>query len=68
MIKQPSRAMAALLCDMKEPVESICARATAEAGLVSPANYNSPGQIVISGEEAGVARAMALAKRSSSKA
>lgn len=60
-------AMAALLGDMKVPVESICARATAEAGLVCPANYNSPGQIVISGEETGVERAMALAKESGVK-
>lgn len=65
-IRRPG-AMAALLGDMSEPVESICARATAEAGLVSPANYNSPGQIVISGEEAGVERAMALAKQSGAK-
>ena len=60
-------AMAALLGDLREPVEAICARATAEAGLVSPANYNSPGQIVISGEEAGVERAMTLAKEAGAK-
>lgn len=60
-------AMAALLGDTREPIESICARATSEAGLVSPANYNSPGQIVISGEEAGVERAMALAKEAGVK-
>jgi [acyl-carrier-protein] S-malonyltransferase len=59
--------MAALLGDLKEPIESICARATAEAGLVSPANYNCPGQLVISGEEAGVERAMALAKEAGAK-
>jgi len=59
--------MAALLGDLTEPIESICARATAEAGLVSPANYNSPGQLVISGEEAGVDRAMALAKEAGVK-
>jgi [acyl-carrier-protein] S-malonyltransferase len=60
-------AMAALLGDLKEPVESICAKATVEAGLVSPANYNSPGQVVVSGEEAGVERAMALAKEAGAK-
>jgi [acyl-carrier-protein] S-malonyltransferase len=65
-VRRPG-AMAALLGDLKEPVESICARATAEAGLVSPANYNCPGQIVISGEEAGVERAMALAKEAGAK-
>lgn len=65
-VRRPG-AMAALLGDMGEPVESICARATSEAGLVSPANYNSPGQIVISGEEAGVARALAIAKEAGLK-
>jgi [acyl-carrier-protein] S-malonyltransferase len=65
-IRRPG-AMAALLGDLKEPVESVCARATAEAGLVSPANYNCPGQIVISGEEAGVERAMVLAKEAGAK-
>jgi [acyl-carrier-protein] S-malonyltransferase len=59
--------MAALLGDLREPIESICAKATAEAGLVSPANYNCPGQLVISGEEAGVERAMALAKEAGAK-
>jgi [acyl-carrier-protein] S-malonyltransferase len=65
-VRRPG-AMAAILGDTTEPIESICARATSEAGLVSPANYNSPGQIVISGEEAGVERAMALAKESGAK-
>lgn len=60
-VRRPG-AMAALLGDLNEPIEAICARATAEAGLVSPANYNCPGQLVISGEEAGVERAMAMAK------
>lgn len=54
--------MAAILGDTSEPIEAICTRATAEAGAVVPANYNSPGQVVISGEEAGVERAMALAR------
>jgi [acyl-carrier-protein] S-malonyltransferase len=65
-VRRPG-AMAAILGDLKDPIESICAKATAEAGLVSPANYNSPGQIVISGEEAGVERAMILAKAAGAK-
>jgi [acyl-carrier-protein] S-malonyltransferase len=60
-------AMAAVVGDLKEPIESICARATAEAGLVVPANYNSPLQIVISGEKSGVERAMVLAKEAGAR-
>jgi [acyl-carrier-protein] S-malonyltransferase len=65
-VRRPG-AMAALLGDLNEPIESICAKATAQAGLVSPANYNCPGQLVISGEEAGVERAMAMAKEAGAK-
>ena len=65
-VKRPG-AMAAILGDTSEPIESITAKATSEAGLVSPANYNCPGQIVISGEEAGVERAMVLAKEAGAK-
>jgi [acyl-carrier-protein] S-malonyltransferase len=60
-------AMAAILGDLTQPIEDVCARATREAGLVVPANYNAPGQIVISGEVAGVERAMALAKDAGAK-
>ena len=59
--------MAALLGDPSRPIEEICAEASAEAGLVVPANYNAPGQIVISGEPAGVTRAMELAKAAGAK-
>lgn len=55
-------AMAALLGDPDRPIEAICDEATREAGTVVPANHNAPGQLVISGEVAGVERAMALAK------
>ncbi|MEP6494534.1 MAG: ACP S-malonyltransferase [bacterium] len=65
-VKRPG-AMAALLGDTTRPIEDICAEATAEAGVVVPANYNSPGQVVISGEEAGVERAMVLAKEAGIK-
>lgn len=56
-------AMAAILGDTSRTLDEICAEASAEAegGLVVPANYNSPGQVVISGEVAGVERAMELA-------
>jgi [acyl-carrier-protein] S-malonyltransferase len=44
-------AMAAVLGLADEEVERLCA----ETGDVWPANYNCPGQLVISGREAGVA-------------
>src|SRR4051812_49069694 len=55
-------AMAALLGETSRPIEEICDDATKAAGTVVPANYNSPGQLVISGEAAGVEKAMELAK------
>jgi [acyl-carrier-protein] S-malonyltransferase len=60
-------AMAAILGDTGRPIEEICEQASREAGLVVPANYNSPGQLVISGETDGVERAMALAKEAGAK-
>ena len=60
-------AMAAILGTLSRPIESICDQATSEAGLAVPANYNSPAQIVISGEIAGVERAMVLAKEAGAK-
>jgi [acyl-carrier-protein] S-malonyltransferase len=59
--------MAAILGEMSRPIEAICDDATAEAGVVVPANFNCPGQIVISGEVAGVERAMALCKEAGAK-
>lgn len=60
-------AMAAILGSLQLPIEEICDRATTEAGLAVPANYNCPGQIVISGEVAGVEKAMELAKDAGGK-
>ncbi|MGH7668485.1 MAG: ACP S-malonyltransferase [Gemmatimonadaceae bacterium] len=59
--------MAAILGDPAEPIDVICARASQEAALVVPANYNAPGQVVISGEPAGVDRAMELARELGAK-
>ncbi|MGH7487979.1 MAG: ACP S-malonyltransferase, partial [bacterium] len=54
--------MAAILGTTTSPIEELCAQASAEAGLVVPANYNTDEQTVISGEIRGVERAMELAK------
>jgi [acyl-carrier-protein] S-malonyltransferase len=59
--------MAAILGTTSTPIEEICKRATKEAGLVVPANYNTDEQTVISGEIAGVERAMELAKEAGAK-
>ena len=61
-------AMAAVLGTLTVSIEQICDEATDQAGLVVPANYNCPGQIVISGEVAGVERAMELIKLAGAKA
>jgi len=60
-------AMAAILGDTNRPIEEICAQASAEAGTVVPANLNCPGQLVISGEVAGVEKAMELCKAAGAK-
>lgn len=61
-------AMAAVLGAEDAMVEEVCAAASGD-GVVVPANYNSPGQIVIGGDAAAVDRALAeLAARGVRKA
>jgi len=59
--------MAAILGKLSVPIDDICAQASREAGLVVPANYNTDEQVVVSGEIAGVERAMDLAKAAGAK-
>lgn len=59
--------MAAVIGLQAEKVVEVCAQATAESGIVQCANFNSPGQIVISGTVEGVKKAMELAKASGAK-
>jgi [acyl-carrier-protein] S-malonyltransferase len=59
--------MAAILGTTTVPIEEICERASKQAGLVVPANFNTDDQVVISGEIAGVERAMELAKEAGAK-
>jgi [acyl-carrier-protein] S-malonyltransferase len=60
-------AMAAILGNLSIPVEELCDQASGD-GVVVPANFNSPGQVVISGEVQAVERAMVLAKDAGAKA
>ena len=58
--------MAAIIGLSDEQVEDICKQA-ADAGIVRPANYNSPGQVVISGSVPGVHKAMEIAKENKAR-
>lgn len=69
--KKPST-MAAIIALPDETVEKICAEVSTDDNIVVPANYNNPGQLVISGDieavntacakltEAGAKRALVL--------
>ena len=59
-------AMAALLRLEASAVEEIC-REAAQGEVVSPANFNSPRQVVIAGHTGAVARAVALARARGAK-
>lgn len=64
-VRRPG-AMAAVLGTLDQPIDLICRHASA-AGVVVPANYNSPEQVVVSGESAAVDRVMELAKAAGAK-
>lgn len=59
-VPQGGGAMAALLGIERETVEKICEEVE---GIVEVANYNAPGQIVISGEGQAVNAAVSLARK-----
>jgi [acyl-carrier-protein] S-malonyltransferase len=64
--EQQPGTMAALVGLSPEVTEKLCREASA-AGIVQPANFNSPGQIVISGSVEGVRKAMELARTRGAK-
>jgi [acyl-carrier-protein] S-malonyltransferase len=59
--------MAAVLGLEDGAAAALCRSATSEGGVCVPANYNSPGQIVISGDRPAVERAMGLAREAGAK-
>lgn len=59
-------AMAAIIGLEDEVVEALC-REVASVGLVVPANYNSPGQLVVSGETTAVEALIDRAKKAGAK-
>ncbi len=64
-VDRPGTMAAIIGLDPKTVVDA-CEKAS-EAGVVQAANFNSPGQIVISGSVPGVRRAMELAKERGAK-
>ncbi|GEL06856.1 ACP S-malonyltransferase [Salisediminibacterium halotolerans] len=66
-VPEGSGAMAAVLGMERADLESVTEEAAQTAGAVEPANYNAPGQIVISGSREGVEKAVGLAKERGAK-
>ena len=64
--EQNKGTMAAVIGLESNKVDEICAKASAE-GVVQCANFNSPGQVVISGSVNGVKKAMELCKTEGAK-
>jgi [acyl-carrier-protein] S-malonyltransferase len=58
--------VAAVLGLSSELVQEAC-REASSLGVVAPANFNCPGQVVIAGEKAAVERALELAKAKGSR-
>ena len=59
--------MAAIIALADDKVEEICNAVTKEGNVVVAANYNCPGQIVISGSIEGIDKACALMKEAGAK-
>ena len=59
--------MAAILALPDATVEQICAEVSASGNVVVAANYNCPGQIVISGDTEGIAKACEAMKAAGAK-
>jgi [acyl-carrier-protein] S-malonyltransferase len=59
--------MAAIIGMDEEPLARLCSRISTEAAPVTIANYNSPGQLVISGAVTAVEEVMILAQEEGAK-
>jgi len=67
-VPQGQGKMAAILGLSRAEITRLCRQASAEgAGVVGPANFNAPDQVVISGEVNAVDRAMQLSKEAGAK-
>ena len=59
---EAGRGLVCAILGMERPAVAEICRATSSLGVVAPANFNAPGQIVIAGEKAAVEEAVRLAK------
>ena len=59
--------MAAIIALPDEKIEEICKEVSAEGGVVIPANYNCPGQLVISGDTDAINKACEKLKAAGTK-
>ena len=59
--------MAAIIGMDEKPLETICSEVSVDGARVVIANYNSPGQLVISGSQVAVEHALVLAKERGAK-
>ena len=59
--------MAAIIALPDETIEQVCAEISREGHVVVPANYNSPGQVVISGNVEAIQEACARLKEAGAK-
>jgi [acyl-carrier-protein] S-malonyltransferase len=68
-VPEGTGAMAAILGLDDEVVEALCGEITSASSgeLLEPANFNSPGQIVIAGHKSAVLRGMELARSKGAK-
>jgi [acyl-carrier-protein] S-malonyltransferase len=65
--KERPGTMAALLGLDDDAAEKVCRAASVEGGVCVPANYNAPGQVVISGDVEAIERALPLARAAGAK-
>lgn len=66
-VPEDQGAMAAIIGLDDSNIELICKQVSFDGGIVSPANYNSPGQVVIAGEKQAVSSACDIAKSRGAK-
>ncbi len=59
--------MAAIIALPDETIEQVCTEISKEGNVVVPANYNSPGQVVISGNVEAIKEACAKLKEAGAK-